>query len=138
SLAISHGKIDAVGTNEDLQKYRDPSTRVIDLHGRTVIPGIFDAYVHSMFGAMALHGLNLSTPKESIWPDQADELVARLKAYAEAHPNDKIIFVRANFGESGKSMPSHALLDRAVSDRPVIVHNVSEHALWLNGKALEL
>jgi predicted amidohydrolase YtcJ len=138
SLAVSHGKIDAVGTNEALQKYRDGSTRVIDLHGRTVIPGIFDAHVHSMFGSMALHGLNLSVPKESIWPDQADELVARLKAYAEAHPNDKIIFVRANFGESGKSMPSHALLDRAVSDRPVIVHNVSEHALWLNGKALEL
>jgi len=138
SVAISHGKIDAVGSNEALQKYREGSTHVIDLHGRTVIPGIFDAHVHSMFGSMALHGLNLALPEESIWPDQPDELVARLKAYAGAHPSDKIIFVRAHFGTSGDSMPSHTLLDRAVSDRPVVVHNVSEHALWLNGKALEL
>lgn len=138
SVAISHGKIEAVGSNDALQKYREGSTRVIDLHGRTVIPGIFDAHVHSMFGSMALHGLNLSTPSESIWPDQPDELVARLKAYARTHPKDKIIFVRANFASSGDSMPSHTLLDRAVSDRPVIVHNVSEHALWVNRKTLEL
>lgn len=138
SLAIMDGKIVAVGTDEALQKYRNGSTRVIDLRGRTVIPGIFDAHVHSMFGSMALHGLNLSVPSESIWPDQSDELVARLAAYARAHPRDKIIFVRANFATSGDAIPSHTLLDRAVPDRPVIVHNVSEHALWLNGKALEL
>jgi predicted amidohydrolase YtcJ len=138
SVAISHGKIDAVGTNEALARYRSASTRVIDLQGHTVLPGIFDAHVHSLFGSMALHGLNLSQPQESIWPDQADELVARLKAYARAHPNDKVIFVRANFATSGDTVPSHTLLDRGVSDRPVIVHNVSEHALWLNGKALEL
>ncbi len=138
SVAISRGKIVAVGTNEALQQYRDRSSRVIDLRGRTVIPGIFDAHVHSMFGSMALHGLNLSTPKESIWPDQPDELIARLTAYARVHPKEKIIFVRGNFASSGDAMPSHTLLDRAVPDRPVIIHNVSEHALWLNGKALEL
>jgi predicted amidohydrolase YtcJ len=138
SLAISHGKIEAVGTDQALQQYRDGSTRLIDLHGRTVIPGIFDAHVHSLFGSMALHGLNLSVPEGSVWPDQADELIARLKAYARAHPDDKILFVRANFATSGDAMPTHALLDRAVPDRPVIVHNVSEHALWLNAKALEL
>ena len=138
AIAISNGKIDSIGTNEAMQPYREGSTHVIDLHGRTVIPGIFDAHVHSMFGSMALHGLNLSQPQESIFPDQPDELVARLKAYASAHPKDKIIFVRADFASSGDAMPTHALLDRAVSDRPVIVHNVSEHSLWLNAKALEL
>ena len=34
------------------------------------------------------------------------------------------------------AVPAHELLDRAVADRPVIIHNTSEHALWVNAKAL--
>ncbi len=138
ALAITDGRIEAVGKTSDLRE-KAGGARILDLHGRTVIPGIVDSHTHVMHGSLALHGLNLSTPKESIWPDQEDELVSRLRAYAKAHPADKILFARANFyPEDGVTTPSHELLDRAVADRPVIVYDMSVHAVWLNAKALAL
>jgi predicted amidohydrolase YtcJ len=90
------------------------------------------------FGAMALHGFNLSTPEFSITPDNADGLLEKVKTYAASHPSEKILFGRADFSMTPPSTPSHELLDRAVPDRPLIIHHTSEHALWVNAKALEL
>jgi predicted amidohydrolase YtcJ len=137
ALSITGGRIEAVGDDDAIRRAAGHAT-VIDLHGRTVIPGIVDSHVHTLFGAYALHGLNLSTPEESITPDQSEQLLARLRAYAAAHPADKVLFARADFATVAPMAPTHELLDRAVADRPVIVHNTSEHALWLNAKALEL
>ena len=62
----------------------------------------------------------------------------RIKAYAADRPNGKVLIARADFSTTPPSTPTHELLDRAVSDRPVIVHNTAEHALWVNAKALTL
>lgn len=137
AVSVMGGRIEAVGEDREIRRGAGHAT-VIDLHGRTVIPGIVDSHVHTLFGAYALHGLNLSTPEESITPDQSEQLLARLRAYAAAHPADKVLFARADFATVPPLAPTHELLDRAVADRPVIVHNTSEHALWLNAKALEL
>jgi predicted amidohydrolase YtcJ len=137
ALAITGSRIDAVGSNDEILKRRDANTKVIDLQGRTVIPGISDSHTHLLFGAMALHGLNLSTPEFSIGADNPDLLVEKIKQYAASHPKDRILFGRADFGTVPPSAPTHELLDRAVTDRPVVIHNTSEHALWVNAKALE-
>jgi predicted amidohydrolase YtcJ len=138
ALAVSGTRIDAVGTDQEILNRKRPQTEVIDLLGRTVIPGISDSHVHMWFGSLALHGLNLSTPEGSTTPDDADALVDKLKAYAAKHPNDKVLFGRADFSTTPPSTPTHELLDRAVPDRPVVVHHTSEHALWVNAKALAL
>ena len=138
ALAISGARIDAVGTDQEILARREPKTQVIDLQGRTVIPGISDSHTHMLFGAMALHGINLSTPEFSITPDNADALVEKMKSYVASHPHEKILFGRADFSMTPPSTPSHDLLDRAVPDRPLIIHHTSEHALWVNAKALEL
>jgi predicted amidohydrolase YtcJ len=136
ALAITGTRIDAVGTDQEILSRQQPKTQVIDLHGRTVIPGISDSHTHMWFGALALHGFNLSTPESSTTPDNPDVLVEKLKSYAANHPNDKVLFGRADFGTVPPSTPTHELLDRAVPDRPVVIHNTSEHALWVNSKAL--
>jgi len=138
AVAISGSKIDAVGTDRTILGRKGAKTRVIDLKGRTAIPGIVDAHMHLWMGALELHGLNLSTPESSITPDQPDLLVARIQEYAAQHPNDKILFARADFSAAPPYAPTHELLDHAVNDRPLVVHNTSEHALWLNAKALAL
>jgi len=80
----------------------------------------------------------LSTPEGSITPDKPDMLVERLTAYAAAHHDDPVLFARADFSTVPPTTPTAALLDRAVPNRPVVVHNTSEHALWLNSAALKL
>jgi predicted amidohydrolase YtcJ len=57
---------------------------------------------------------------------------------AAAHPKDRVLFGRADFSTVPPTTPTHALLDRAVADRPVVIHNTSEHALWLNSAALAM
>jgi predicted amidohydrolase YtcJ len=138
ALAISGTRIDAVGTDAEILTRKQARTKVIDLQGRTVIPGISDSHVHMWFGGLELHGLNLSTPEGTITPDDPEKFVAKIKAYAAERPNGKVLIVRADFSTTPPSTPTHELLDQAVSDRPLIVHHTAEHALLLNAKALAL
>jgi predicted amidohydrolase YtcJ len=138
ALAITGARIEAVGSRTEVSKHGGGHARVIDLKGRTVIPGIVDSHLHLLFGAYALHGLNLSTPASSITPSKPDLFVERLKAYAAAHPDDLVLFGRADFSTAPPTTPTHVLLDRAVPDRPVVIHNTSEHALWLNSAAMRM
>ena len=138
ALAITGARIEAVGSRTEISKHGGGHARVIDLKGRTVIPGIVDSHLHLLFGAYALHGLNLSTAESSITPSKPDLLIERLKAYAAAHPDDLVLFGRADFSTALPTTPTHALLDRAVPDRPLVIHNTSEHALWLNSAAMRM
>jgi predicted amidohydrolase YtcJ len=136
ALSISGSRIAWVGSDKEVLARRAGATQVIDLHGRTVIPGIVDAHIHVWLGAVALNGVNLSTPEASITPSKPHELVARIRDFAAHHPDEKIIFGRVDFSPTPPFAPSASLLDEAVADRPVVIHNISEHALWLNSKAL--
>jgi len=139
ALAITGSRIDAVGTDQEILSRRSAKTEVIDLQGRTVVPGFSDDHTHMWFGALELHGLNLSTPEATITPDDDPEgVVNRIRAFAASHPDDKVLIVRADYSTTPPSTPTHELLDRAVADRPVVVHYTAEHALWLNARAMAL
>ncbi|HTT21729.1 MAG TPA: amidohydrolase [Candidatus Sulfotelmatobacter sp.] len=138
AVAISGTSIDAIGTDQDILARKQTQTTVIDLQGRTVIPGISDSHVHMWFGGLELQGLNLSSPEGTITPDDPEKFVREIRAFAATHRNDKVLIVRADFNTTPPSTPTHDLLDRAVSDRPVIVHHTAEHSLLLNAKALAL
>jgi predicted amidohydrolase YtcJ len=134
AVAITKTRIDALGSDDEILRRKGSSTKVVDLGGRTVIPGIVDSHIHIWFGALALHGFNLATPELYIEPKDEAQLVSRIKAYAASHPKDKVLFGRVPFGNG----VSHELLDRAVSDRPIVIHAPTEHTYWVNAKALEL
>ena len=70
--------------------------------------------------------------------DDPEKFAREIRAFRTAHPGDKVLIVRADFNTTPPSTPTHELLDRAVSDRPVIVHHTAEHSLLLNAKALAL
>ena len=138
AIAVDNSHIVAIGTDAQILKHRNARAQVIDLKGQTVVPGFVDSHMHMLYGAYALHGLNLSTPASSITPDKPELLVQRLKDYATAHPDDVVLMGRTDFSTVPPTTPTHELLDRAVPDRPVIIHNTSEHALWLNAAALKM
>src|ERR1700758_2119793 len=108
ALAITGTRIDAVGTDREILIRRTPKTQVIDLEGRTVVPGFSDSHTHMWFGAIELHGLNLSTPEATFTPeDNPEAVVSKLKAFAASHPSDKILFARADFSTTPPSTPTH-------------------------------
>ena len=101
ALAVTGEKIEAIGSDADIGRYRTANTKVIDLQGKTVIPGITDGHVHMWFGALALHGFNLSTPESNITPKDAELLVSKIKSYALSHPKDPIVFGRRRADDGG-------------------------------------
>jgi len=136
ALSVTGSHIAAIGKSRELLRGRTPTTRVIDLHGATVIPGIVDSHIHVLWGAFALHGFNLSAPEFVTTPDQKGPLVDAIKTYAAAHPADSVLFGRGDFSAVPPSTPTHVLLDSAVADRPIVILNTSGHAYWLNAAAM--
>jgi predicted amidohydrolase YtcJ len=134
ALAITGERIDAVGSDEEILKLHTAKTKVIDLAGRMVISGIVDTHTHMWFGALALHGFNLSTPEYNITPDSPEAFVDIIKIYAASHPNEKVLYGRGRF----RLNVSHEILDQAVPDRPVVMHATSEHMMFVNARALGL
>ena len=53
AVAVKGGKIVAVGMNQAILAERGPQTRVIDLHGRMVLPGLFDSHVHPLSAGLS-------------------------------------------------------------------------------------
>src|SRR5262249_55491452 len=60
ALAIANGRFTAVGTSAVIRKLAGPSTRVIDLHGKTIVPGFEDSHLHSAGGGP---GVDLSNAR---------------------------------------------------------------------------
>ena len=82
AIAVNGGRIEALRTS---------TAHLIDLQGRSVLPGIIDSLLHMLFGALELHGLNLSTPDGSLTPDNAEQSIAKLSEFAASHPDDEVV-----------------------------------------------
>jgi hypothetical protein len=76
-LAVTNGRITAAGSNDDVRKLAGPSTRVIDLGGRTVIPGLIDSHLHAIRAA-----LSFSTEVNWIGARSIEEGLGRIRAAA--------------------------------------------------------
>ncbi len=130
-LAVSGGRISAVGPDEQVRALVGSRTQVVDLAGGLLTAGFQDAHVHPVFAGALLLLCDLQ--------DSADvaELVARVGAYALAHPEREWV---AGGGWSMEAFPGgrphRAVLDAVVPDRPVYLTNRDGHGAWVNGAAL--
>src|ERR1035437_106429 len=83
ALAIRGEKILAVGSTREINRYRGPTTRVIDAQGRLVLPGFTDCHIHFMEGSLGLLHVDLNGAAT------VREIQKRVSAYAVAHPHDE-------------------------------------------------
>jgi len=133
AIAIKDGKISATGTNDDILRQCGPATRVIDVGGRTVIPGLNDSHMHPIRG-----GLNYNM--ELRWdgvPSLADAL-RMLKEQAARTPPPQWVRVIGGWTEfqfAERRMPTLEEINRAAPDTPVFVLHLYDRA-FLNGAAL--
>ena len=133
AVAISGGKISAVGKDDEILRLREPGTQVIDAKRRTVIPGLNDSHMHPIRG-----GLNYNM--ELRWdgvPSLADAL-RMLKQQAARTPAPQWVRVVGGWTEfqfAERRMPTLDEINEAAPDTPVFVLHLYDRAL-LNGAAL--
>ena len=77
AVAIRDGRVTSVGSSDDIRKLAGPGTRVIDLRGRTVIPGLIDSHLHAIRAA-----LSFSTEVNWIGARSLEEALGRIRAAA--------------------------------------------------------
>ena len=134
-VAIAHGRILAVGTDEALEDFIGPETEVFAYGDNMIMPGLIDGHEHLWWGAVA-DSRYMVDITESRSEAEAAEMI---RAFAEAHPDyDRI----RGFGWfpatwNNAPLPTKASLDEAVPDRPVYMVSADVHTDWLNSKALE-
>ena len=133
ALLVDQGKVVATGNTADLVK-RAGEAKIIDGHGKTLLPGLIDAHGHVLELGNARNSVDLSDTKS------LDEALAKVKAYAVAHPEAKWILGGGWNQEIWKlgRFPSAKELDAVVSDRPVWLSRIDGHASWANSTAIKL
>jgi predicted amidohydrolase YtcJ len=134
ALAVRGNQILRVGSNREVKRLRRAQTVVLDAHGGTVLPGLNDAHVQLMSGALALEHLDLS-PARTI-----DDIETELRHFAEHKPEAPWLVGRNGDTELLATANVHprTILDEAVLDRPVLVTSEDGTVAWANSKALEL
>jgi predicted amidohydrolase YtcJ len=134
ALAVRDGRIVAVGEDADVKAFRGPATRVIDLAGASVLPGLADAHVHVEGIGQAAESLSL------VGAASLQEALDRVAARAKAMPAGEWLLGRGwdqnDWPE--KRFPTAAELDRAAGDRPAYLVRVDGHASWANTRAIAL
>jgi predicted amidohydrolase YtcJ len=132
ALAIRDGLILAVGDNATALALRDADTRMIDLAGATVLPGLQDLHVHPL-GA-GLNQLQCNFPQGS----SRDTLLQALsRCAADQQTGSWISGGQWDAASYGGDM-HRAQLDEMAPEHPVALVDISGHSLWVNSAALAL
>ena len=119
ALAIRDGKIAAVGSNNDVRKLAGSNSRVIDLQGRTVIPGLIDSHMHAIRAATTF-----STEVNWIGAPSLTEALHRVHEAAGAMKPGSWLIVAGGWTEQQfheKRRPTQAELVAAAPNNPVYI-----------------
>lgn len=131
ALAIRGDKILAVGTTKEVRALVGPSTAIVDLKGRLVVPGFQDSHLHfpgAPVNTVHLEGL-----------ETLDAFQKRLAEFAKSHP--KLTWITGG-GWGYSAFPNQTVdkkyIDAVISDRPVYVSERDGHMGLANSKALQI
>lgn len=134
AMAIGGERILAVGSTEDIARFRGPQTQVIDLHGAFVMPGFNDAHVHLAEAGFERLTVNLVGVKS------LEEFRERIRKRVQtAAPGEWIL--GGGWDETlwpVKTPPTKWDIDEVTVDHPVFLQRVDGHIAVANSKALQL
>ncbi len=133
AVVLDGNAIAYVGRNEDAMKFRDANSRVIDLAGATVIPGLIDSHTHVFELGERLDGVSLVGAKTE--EDAVALMAERANSVAEG---EWIIGLGWDEGAWADNYPDKRLLSAAVPDHPVYMRGLHGFADWCNQMALDV
>ena len=135
ALAIKGGKVLAIGDESALSSLKTGDTKVVDLAGRTLLPGLIDPHCHTLLASLIFELLDdVGFAK---YPTR-EKLVAHLKQVAASMPKGQWI-VGSNFDnllQGGDFTRSE--LDAISTDQPIFVWYANGHDACVNSEALKI
>lgn len=130
AIAIRDGRIAYVGSDAGAARHMGPDTRVIDLRGRMVMPGLHDGHLHEDFaGAIAARMCDLEFRSLSVADFQA-----RIAACLRDRPGEWLEVA----SWTGEPAATAATLDAVSTRRPILVYSADGHTSVVNSRALAL
>src|SRR5216117_697050 len=132
AVAISAGKILAVGDSADIARYVGSRTEVLHANGGLILPGLADAHTHFIDGGFQLASINL---RDAATPQ---EFVRRLKEYA-AHLKPGEWITGGDWDHTlwrGAPLPRHDWIDSVTPNNPVFVNRLDGHEALANAAAM--
>jgi predicted amidohydrolase YtcJ/heat shock protein HslJ len=140
ALAVKDGKIAFAGSKSAALKMKGDATRIVDLGGKTLLPGFIDGHSHYINSLLVADQCKLYAPPSGPGKD-VPSIIAELKRYATERkiPKGEMIM---GYGYDDTVMPGGRLLNRddldeAFPDNPVRIEHVSMHGVVLNSLALK-
>jgi predicted amidohydrolase YtcJ len=135
AVAVRGTKIVFVGSDKDAKKFVDKYTKVVDLKGRMMMPGLIDSHQHPLGGGASLAENNLGNIQRTI-PDLQAILQGWLNDTKDQEP-DGWLQVTGYRGALPRGYHlTKADLDALDTKRPIVIRNWDYHSAWVNTKAL--
>jgi hypothetical protein len=134
AVAIAGGHILLTGTSTEVLRLAGPSTRVVELHGRRVVPGFNDAHVHFVPGGQGLASVHLRDAASQA------EFRDRIAKFAKLQPDGGWI-VNGEWDHERWTpavLPTHRLIDDATPRNPVFIERLDGHMGLANALAMKV
>jgi predicted amidohydrolase YtcJ len=131
AFAVRDGKFLKIGSNDEMKAVTGPDTRVVDLKGRMVMPGLIDTHIHAMRGALT--ALGLAFPVTS----SVEEIKTAVKKYIADKKLKKGDWVEGAKWSLDYKKLNAKILDEVAPDNPIFLHDWTNHLAWVNSAALK-
>jgi predicted amidohydrolase YtcJ len=140
AVAVTGNRIVAVGSNEEVARHLGPATRILELDGQTVVPGLKDSHVH--FLGIGFARLNVDLVGARSYQEVVDRVAGAVK---KARPGEWVIgrgWHEEKWSDPAsrtvRGFPTHHALSAVSPDNPVYLTRADGHAGFANAKAMAL
>lgn len=135
AVAVEDGEVLAAGTDEEVLRLRGPETEMLDLGGRTVLPGFIDAHIHFLLYGTNRLGVDCKTGASSLGEIQ-DRLADRAR---QTPPGEWVRGWGYNDTKLAEGRhPTREDLDRVSTEHPIVLVRTCAHISAVNSRALEV
>lgn len=137
AIGIKGNKIEVLGTNSDVLLAKKEETKIIDLKGKTLVPGFNDSHMHLLNYGYSLTQVNL------MGANSIDEINERVEDYIKENKMIENQWIRGrgwnqDYFTKEKEFPTRYDLDNISKDVPIVLTRVCGHVAVVNSKALEM
>ncbi|HEY3363776.1 MAG TPA: amidohydrolase [Symbiobacteriaceae bacterium] len=132
AFVVEDGRFLAVGAGHELTGLIGAGDRTVDLHGRTVLPGLIDAHTHFSWFSFGLTDVNLEGVRT------LEAALSQVRARTADLPPGAWIRGYGFNANTWDRWPSRFDLDGVAPDHPVIIGSKDGHTVWVNSQAMRL